>query len=204
VIFPEIDIETSRLFFSPEAGFKHKNHIIVVWIFRFIPNLTSAWIGILVLYVIYQIFRLKNKKEVIKLPAIFLIISALIGPGFVVNYVLKENWGRARPNVISEFGGEKRFHRAGVISDQCVSNCSFSSGHASMGYYFTSFAWIVPIYLQNITFVATFLFGTIVGVGRIAQGGHFLSDVAFSFLIVTIVNYTSYSFWIYLKKKYKK
>lgn len=204
VIFPEIDIAVSGRFFEQGVGFKYKNHDIAVGIFKLVPSMTKLWVGGLVVFITYKIVSLRNAKQALKIPAIFLIISAMMGPGLAINYVLKENWGRARPNVVTEFGGDKKFTRAGAISDQCKSNCSFSSGHASMGYHFTSLAWVVPIYLQNITFIVTFLFGTMVGVGRVAQGGHFLSDITFSFLITMIINHAIYGFWLYLQRKYTK
>lgn len=203
VVFPEIDIAFSGIFYDSALGFKHKNNIMAVGIFKLVPKFAWVYLSILFLHIIYKAFMLRSAKDFIKLPAIFLMISAIIGPGFVVNYALKENWGRARPNVVQEFGGDKKFVRACVVSDQCVSNCSFSSGHAAMGYYFTSMAWLAPIYLQNIVFVATFLFGSFVGLGRIVQGSHFFSDIAFSFLIIMVTNYASYAFWNYLKRKYK-
>lgn len=200
--FPKLDISFSTIFFDTERGFIYKFHPILFWIFKFIPILSLFWGLGLGIYIIYSVFRTKNPNKIVKLPAIFLILSMLIGPGITVNYVLKENWGRARPCDIQEFGGASEFARAGVVSNQCVSNCSFTSGHAAMGYYFTSLSWISPIHLQSMVFVATFLFGTIVGFGRIAQGSHFLSDVIFSLLIVLLVNELCFRFWIYLKRKY--
>ena len=37
--------------------------------------------------------------------AVFLVLSLLLGPGLLVNVILKDNWGRPRPGSVVEFGG---------------------------------------------------------------------------------------------------
>jgi len=118
-----------------------------------------------------------------------LIISLAIGPGLIVNTLFKNQFGRARPIDIEEFGGHKTFSRSFVLSDQCNVNCSFTSGHAAAAYYLTSFAFIVSRRRFAEFFHAGILIGSIVGFGRIVQGAHFLSDVLGSGFIVVLVNY---------------
>ena len=40
---------------------------------------------------------------------LYLIGSFLIGPGVAANLVLKENWGRPRPNGVQQFAGTADF-----------------------------------------------------------------------------------------------
>lgn len=201
VAYPEYDLQFSSIFHDEEGGFLYHDDLFVSFVFRSIPFASKLFASICVMVLLY---KLKSPKNIIKSPVIFLILSLAIGPGLIVNYGFKENFGRARPKEIIEFGGTKEFSSAAIITDQCRSNCSFSSGHAAMGYYFTVFAWIAPFMLQNLVFFTAFLFGTGVGLGRIIQGGHFLSDITFSFVIVILANELCYRFWIYLNKKTKE
>ena len=76
---------------------------------------------------------------------IFYIWSAIfINLIIFINLFFKTFWGRARPNEIVEFGGEKIFSSWYQISDMCTANCSFVSGDAAVGFslivlYFVSF-----------------------------------------------------------------
>jgi len=107
----------------------------------------------------------------------------IIGPGLLVNTLFKDNWGRARPSQVEEFGGTKQFTRAALPADQCAKNCSFVSGHASVGFFFLAFAYVWP--RRRILWLAS---GTALGLGiglvRIMQGGHFFSDVIFCGIVV--------------------
>lgn len=60
--------------------------------------------------------------------AAFVVLALALGPGLVVNAVLKEHVGRARPAQLETFGGEASFSPAWTLSDQCAENCSFVSG----------------------------------------------------------------------------
>lgn len=117
---------------------------------------------------------------------LFLFLSLLIGPGLLVNTVLKNNSiGRARPSQVVEFGGENQFTPAFVYSGACETNCSFVSGHASMGFYFIALGWLLR---SRRWFWVGMGIGTLVGITRIVQGGHFLSDTVFAFWCVYWVN----------------
>ncbi len=64
----------------------------------------------------------------------FLIAVLAIGPGLVANVMLKDNWGRARPRQVVEFGGTKHFTPPLVPARECARNCSFVSGEASSAF----------------------------------------------------------------------
>ena len=95
----------------------------------------------------------------------------------------------------AELGGKDYFTPWYQISNQCLSNCSFVSGDAAVGFSLVVFYFIVKkeVYL----WLSVFL-GSIVGLIRIMEGGHYLSDVIFSGLIVFLANIIIYSY--YLKK----
>lgn len=194
-LFPKLDIAFSNLFYMFPLGFIYQNHPAAVMIFRLVPIITILWVGMCLVYIVYLAF--KNKK-IFTSPALYLILTALLGPGLLVNSVLKEHIGRARPKHILEFNGNKAFSGPLKISKECSENCSFTSGHAAMGYYFSSISYIVPTPYKAITFIAGVVFGTLIGLGRVLQGGHFLSDVIFSGLLIFLVNHLCFILW---KKK---
>ncbi len=111
------------------------------------------------------------------------MLALILGPGLFVNVVLKGNWGRARPDHVIEFGGANTFTPAILIAKECDHNCSFVSGHAAMGFYFVAIAFLFPR-LGNRYFIILFSYSLMVGLTRIVQGRHFLSDVIFSFFVV--------------------
>lgn len=191
-IFCKIDIMVSSYFFKPDLDFYYKDNDLVLVCFRLVPIITSVFGVFCFLYLIYIKF---NHKSIIKSRVLYLLFALIIGPGLVINYALKEHWGRARPCQILEFGGNKAFTCPLKFSNECDHNCSFASGHASMGYYFSSLSYVVPIPYQGITFLLGIVFGSAIGFGRILQGGHFLSDVIFSGLITIITNHLCFLLW---------
>jgi lipid A 4'-phosphatase len=117
---------------------------------------------------------------------LFLTLSLFFGPGLLVNIILKDNSiGRARPSQITEFGGSSDFTRAFEYSGACDSNCSFVSGHASMGFFFIGLGWLMQ---SKRWFYIGLAIGVVVALTRIVQGGHFLSDTVFALWAVYWVN----------------
>ena len=114
----------------------------------------------------------------------FIVVFSALGPGVIVNNVLKDHWDRARPRAVVEFGGEKAFTPPLVIADQCERNCSFVSGEASYGFAFAGLAFLVAPRFRRRVFWAGVGFGSVVGAGRMAMGAHFLSDVFFAAVLM--------------------
>jgi membrane-associated phospholipid phosphatase len=108
----------------------------------------------------------------------------------LVNGILKEHWGRARPSQIVEFGGDRQFTPAFVPARQCERNCSITSGHAALGFSLVAFAFLVPDRRRRrLAVAAAIAAGSLFGLGRIVQGGHFLSDVVLSGILVTATSW---------------
>lgn len=132
--------------------------------------------------------------------ALALVIVMAIGPGLIVNAVLKDHWGRPRPRQTMQFGGTEPFSPYYIphFSAHSVFK-SFPCGHCSMGFYFFSLALIGRRYGHRGLFYAGLILaiglGTVLGVARIVQGGHYLSDVLMSALILWLVSIVTVDFF---------
>lgn len=203
-IFPELDLSFSELFFSEENGFLYRKNFLVYQIYKLLPFLTKSFTLICLLYLAYAAIKYRNFRKVIRSGVFFLVITAIISPGLVVNEVFKENFGRARPRQIEQFNGSKEFTRAFEMTNQCKHNCSFSSGHAAMGYFFSAIAYTTNLLYFSRVYLTGIVFGSIVGLSRIMMGGHFLSDVTVSAFIVLFLNHIIFILWQILIRYLKK
>ncbi|HZB91099.1 MAG TPA: phosphatase PAP2 family protein, partial [Stellaceae bacterium] len=185
LLFPGIDLWAAGLFYRPGAGFFLGDTAAVRIIYRGVPYLTDVIVaGVPALYLFGRL-RGRPVWRIDGRAAAFLLLALALGPGLVVNTVLKDHWGRARPSQVTEFGGAERFTPAPLPADQCPRNCSFPAGHPAMGYYLVAFALLVPEpRRRRLAVGAAIGLGAAIGVARMAAGGHFLSDVVFSGFIV--------------------
>ncbi len=204
ILFPEVDISFSQLFFSKESGFIYQENFVVYQLYALLPLLTKLFILVVLLYLVYLIVKYRSYKRILRSGVFFLVIAATISPGLVVNEVFKENFGRARPRHIKEFNGKREFTGAFTMSDQCKRNCSFSSGHAAMGYFFTAIAYTTNLLYFNRIYLIGIVFGSLVGLSRIVMGGHFLSDILASAFVVLFLDYVIFILWQMLIKNLKK
>lgn len=185
VAVPQIDLAIAGLFYDPFDGFYLREHPLVRLVFHGAPWITRTVVVSLLLFLLagWTIWRQRAFISRQRRAALYLLLVMLIGPGLLVNTVFKEHWGRARPSQIEAFGGSKQFTRAAIPADQCAKNCSFVSGHASVGFFFLAFAFVWP--RRRVLWLAT---GSALGLGiglvRIMQGGHFFSDVIFCGIVV--------------------
>ena len=91
---------------------------------------------------------------------VYLWISQIISVLITVNLILKNFWGRARPNDVIEFGGKETFSPWFEITNACETNCSFVSGDASVGFSIIILYLITKkIIFLYASFVAGFVFG---------------------------------------------
>ncbi len=120
---------------------------------------------------------------------IFILLAGIVGPGLVTNLTLKENWGRPRPREVEGLGGHNRFEEVLTI-DRTSEGKSFPCGHATMGYLFMGGFFLFRRYRRRfavLCLVGGFIGGSLTGVARMMQGGHFLSDVIWAAAICWFV-----------------
>jgi membrane-associated PAP2 superfamily phosphatase len=124
---------------------------------------------------------------------VFLLLSVALGPGLLVNAVFKDHWGRPRPRDIVEFGGPLHYRVAPLPGGEGGS--SFPCGHCSVGFLYAAGWWVWrrrrPAWAWG-SLAVGLAAGFSLGLGRMAAGGHFLSDVIWSALLALGVAHTVY------------
>lgn len=185
LLAPGLDLWASGLFFRSGEGFFLANAVMVRAVYRAVPWIVAAQaIGIPVLLAAGW-WRGRWILGIGPRQAAFVLLVLALGPGVAVNTVLKDHWGRARPSQVTEFGGAQAFTPAPLPANACEKNCSFVSGHASIGFGLIAFAFLAEIPRRRRTLaLAAVATGTAIGLARMAQGAHFLSDVVFAGLTV--------------------
>ena len=179
-----IDLHISSLFYQ-EGHFS--TNPFFDWFFR--HGIWPAWITLTAAFIGLALSFLKRRSDWRK-PCLYLILVLVIGSGLIIHAALKDHWGRPRPRQVIEFGGcqpfrqfyEPNFHL------QPEPSKSFTCGHCSMGFYFFSVAFLGALYqIRSLYWLGMGLawgLGGLLSLARIAQGGHFFSDVLATCLIM--------------------
>ena len=185
-IFPEVDLLVSRWFFSPDEGFVSSSDPNLQWLRK-----SSPWaLAAVIVFMLVRILRDAIAGALTWSRArrrIWLLSGLALGPGLIVNGLLKEFWGRPRPVNLDVFGGDAVHQMVWVISDWCDGNCSFVSGEASSSAWLVAAALVTPKQVRPYATAITLLYAMSLSLNRIAFGGHFLSDVVLAWLICGLV-----------------
>ena len=193
LLFPGVDLAVSATFHQAGEGFALAREPILKGLRK-----SSTWVlaGLLISAVTILILRRWSSRRGaigrigpgLGRNCAFLLVGLAVGPGLVVNTVLKNGWGRARPVQTDLFGGEAAFSGVWRISDACRDNCSFVSGEAS------SATWMVcavllmtPARWRVATVSVACVYAVALSLNRVAFGGHYLSDVLLSWAITALV-----------------
>ena len=187
-VTPEIDLRVSNLFYDPKFGFI--DNAAVQFVRRHVPRLIILSTVVMVIGAT-RLGLLRNAPVIAQMTlrqAGFLVASLLIGPGLIIESLLKPHWGRARPDEIVAFGGTMPYTPPLWISNACTHNCSFASGHAAVTFWLTAYAFLLPPRYRRAGVMVGLLLGLAVGMVRVMQGAHFFSDVVYAGAIVLGVN----------------
>ncbi len=126
---------------------------------------------------------------------VFLLATLALGPGLLVNGVLKEISHRPRPEQTLAFGGPWAFQPFDSFSGQCRHNCSFVSGEAATAAWTLAPALLAPPPARAAALVAAAIFTLDTAVERMAFGGHYLSDVLFGALFTFVIVLVCYQWY---------
>ncbi|WP_430459546.1 phosphatase PAP2 family protein [Thalassolituus sp. LLYu03] len=194
MLFPQIDMTVSGWFYDLQSrSWPLEHHPIsdsIYALFRYVPYVLVPVLLITVALTFVKGGVDKAQRKI----WVFLLVSLIAGPGILVHSVFKETFDRARPRQVQEFGGQSGFTPAFVISDKCQKKCaSFVSGHAAMGFWLMSLAWV---FRRRSWLWAGMGIGLVVSAVRIVQGGHFLSDTLMAGFVCYFV-YRGLSWWLF-------
>jgi len=188
VSFPQIDLEIASLFYDGKSFPLNGSWIEDILYHSVKPLIITFALSSIVIF-IYNYAKKKNLLGINSKAMLFIVLFLTIAPALIVNTTLKENWGRARPAQTINFGGQKEFTPAFIISDQ--DGYSFSSGHTAAAFSLLGFALLAKR-RQRLFVSLVLVYGTLVSLARMAAGGHFFSDVVTSFFIVYISTHILY------------
>ncbi len=185
-VMPGIDLAAAHLFYAGNGQFVG-NQLAAFGMLRLAFNVAFYVTCALTLVGLFLTARTAaGWLGVDKRKWLFLALCLLTGPLVVANIGFKDHWGRARPRDVVEFAGAKAFTAPFPPASQCDYNCSFVSGEAS-SIFIVLFAAAMLFKSRSRNFVTSaIVLGGLAGLTRMAQGGHFLSDVIFAGVLMAI------------------
>ncbi len=194
--FPGLDLLVSVNYYSAEHGFFHRDDALVRVLYDWTPWLGRGLIVVLALFALLApwIGRLLKKLGHAELAvrstgpwrhlATVSVCAALLGNGLVVEGLCKGLMGRPRPVQVEQFGGQEVYRGPFNPGSDPSHHRSFVSSHAAAGFALMSLGLTCgPVWRRRWLLIGT-VAGGIVGMGRMMQGGHFLSDIIFAFYAI--------------------
>lgn len=149
-------------------------------LYRLAPFITAS---LLLVGLIALLTGQSHGRETWRKSGIFLIACVVLGPGLIINAVFKDHWDRPRPRDVLELGGTLHYTAAPWRGE---GGSSFPCGHCSVGFLYASGWWLWksrrPRWARASLALGLAL-GSALGLGRMAAGAHFLSDVIWSALL---------------------
>ncbi|HEV3182094.1 MAG TPA: phosphatase PAP2 family protein [Steroidobacteraceae bacterium] len=178
-----LDIALARDFYRPDAADHWPLAHERLWslLYRAAPGVTAALVmaGLAALAVSFTRARADWRR-----PAVLVLLGVAIGPGLLANAVFKDHWQHPRPRDLIEFGGPLHYVPAPLIGTE--GGASFPCGHCSVGFMYAAGWWIWrrrrPVWAAA-SLGGGLALGLLLGMGRMAAGAHFLSDIVWSALL---------------------
>lgn len=178
------DLQIERSFYNGQIF--HSNPYLDFFYDRAV--LPGLWVGFAAMLVLLLSWFKKYRHY--RNSALQMVLTLVIGAGFIVHTILKDHWGRPRPKQVEEFGGTQAFrpYYSPNFFHQPEPSRSFPCGHCTVGFYFFALGLVFKRWNQKkwewFFYILALVLGTLLGLTRMAQGGHFLSDVVWSALIM--------------------
>jgi membrane-associated PAP2 superfamily phosphatase len=177
----DLDVRIASLFWDSQGrAWALADSAVVKFIYDY--GTWPAWAAVYFCVVVFVAGQFLQPERPWRRPALFFVLAVILGPGILVNAYGKTDLGRPRPRQIEQFGGESPFQRLGHFQTGDA-GASFPSGHASMG-----FVWLAPAFYFRARraqwargfLILALVHGGVLGLARMAAGGHFASDVLWS------------------------
>ncbi|MGE5450914.1 MAG: phosphatase PAP2 family protein [Acidobacteriota bacterium] len=194
--FPQIDLIVAANYYQTGAGFIHRQDPMVLWLYNWTPWLGRALVLALALFWAFngfiaswltrrgQLDRANRCRGPWRHLAVVAVVACLLGPGLLIEGVFKNVAGRPRPVQVLELGGTEPFHGAFEWGAHPDRHKSFVSSHAAGGFALMSLGLTCGPLWRRRWLLISIVYGGVIGLGRMMQGGHFLSDIVFAFYAV--------------------
>jgi membrane-associated PAP2 superfamily phosphatase len=194
-LYPELDLRIAGYFYAVEDA-DHNSFAFRLYLPLMRARNAGLWIGSLLLApaVAALLIKLILPRRKLLMPGravVFLIATMILGPGLLVNVLLKDHWGRSRPIDVTQFGGVEHFVPWWDPRGDCPANCAFVSGDVAGAFWTIAPAALAPPQWRAVAYGAALTLGAGMAIARVMAGGHFPSDVifagVFTFLVIWIV-----------------
>lgn len=195
---PVVDLWFSQRYWLPETGFFMSQLPAVQFSYRYTPSIgygvlavaaiigfgAPAWARLLERW--GRPSTAQAMRTVWRRCALAGLCAAALSNWVAVELMFKDHVGRPRPVQTVQFGGDSPFQGPFEIGPSPHRHRSFISGHSAAGFSLMGFGLAAGPVARRRWFLTGLLAGSLVGMGRILQGGHYLSDVVFAFYAVWI------------------
>ncbi len=182
MLVPQLDLAVSGLFFDGKRFIGNGTPAESFFYHSVGPVIGGVYGGALLLW-LYNRFAHKDIARWSGRKLLYVLLVLGLGSGLVVNEVLKEHLGRARPARTVVYGGDKPFTPLFVPTEHPGYSCT--SGHAAAAFSLLAFGF-ADRRRRKAWFVIALVYGAAVSLARVSAGGHFFSDVMGSLFIMYI------------------
>ena len=196
IVFPQLDISISEIFYQKGDAFPANKAWFVKAIYEGVPWMGRLMLFIAIVVILFSIFLPQSISRRNWRRSAALITVVVLGIGLFVHTILKDGMGRPRPRDLQIFAGTTSYVPLYTPSKFCTNNCSFVSGHAAVGFSLMSLGMLSVRRRRQFWTVIGLVSGGVIGAVRIAQGGHFLSDIVFSFLAIWLSHLIIRTVWL--------
>jgi lipid A 4'-phosphatase len=193
-IYPELDLKLAALFYDPQtrsfplkfnwlAGIARDGAMWIAWAMA-VPAIAAL---------IVKLIRPDRPLIMSGRAILFLLMTLTLSAGVLTNLAFKSYWGRPRPVLVTEFGGDLPFVPWWDPRGSCDRNCSFFSGEGATAFWTLAPGALAPPAWRPLAYVAGTVFGAATSGLRMAFGGHFFSDVAIAGLVTFLVIWLAFA-----------
>ncbi|MEX2305922.1 MAG: phosphatase PAP2 family protein [Waddliaceae bacterium] len=168
-------------------------HPLYEWVYQYGPQFALAVALISTILFFTSFFFIQR----VRAASLFLLLTFFVGSVLITNIVLKDNWGRPRPRQVKVYGGDlsyRPFWKPNLLNQgQSEPAKSFPCGHATAGFYFLSLVFLGRRLKSRFIALSGWTLGLglgiLFGITRMAQGGHFFSDVLMSGIVMWYIGF---------------
>ena len=181
----DLDLRAAAAFYHPEAEDPWWESGKPFWLFWY--QIAPLLVGLVMVggLAVLAGSAIWPRLRRLRLAAVFLIATTLVGPGLLVNGIFKDHWGRPRPHQTLALGGTQAYVPPLALNADGKGK-SFPCGHSSAGFALGAFFLLWQRRRPRLAWLALIgstALGILLGIGRMSAGDHFLSDVIWSAVI---------------------